>query len=101
MIETERRDRARRNETAMLNALARVGQVGVAESMGVSESKVSRFKNAELAEWASFLAACGLKVVPVEMRCFNPEKIGAILTLAKDNLARIDSAEQLTWEDPE
>jgi transcriptional regulator with XRE-family HTH domain len=93
--------RARKNGAAVLHAFGRVGQVAVAEALGISESTVSRLKNSELEQWASLLAALGLKVVPVEMRCFNPEKIGAILTLAKDNLANITGPEGLTWEDPE
>lgn len=96
--------RARKNEAQILQRLLRIGQSVVAQRMGVSESKVSRFKNGELAEMAAFLAALGLKVVPEDVKCFEPKKIGAILELAKAHLQSIHSAAELTIredEDPE
>lgn len=80
--------------------LLQVGQNVVAERMGVSESKVSRFKNGELAEMAGFLAAIGLKVVPETVKCFEPTKIEAILTLAKAHLAGIEGHAGLSFEEP-
>lgn len=101
-------ERARKNLAAILTRLSSAGQARAAEAIGVSESTISKMKSkqgdarsSDLELLAGLLAYCGLKVVPVEMRCFNPEKIGAILTLAKDNLANIAGPEQLSWEDPE
>lgn len=91
-------ERSRKNATAILQGLATVGQVKAAELTGQSETKVSRFKTTDLDEVAAILAACGLKCVPIEMQCFAPEKVQALLTLAKDHLAAIERPEQLTWE---
>lgn len=96
---THRSERSRKNERTILQHLARHGQNVVAEKMGISESKVSRFKNGELAEMAGFLAAIGLKVVPEEVKCFEPKKIDAILELAKAHLNQIECSSGLSFED--
>lgn len=96
-----RTETARKNEQLVLQSLARVGQVRVAEAMGVSESTVSRYKNGELAQLAGFIAALGLKVVPTEYRCMDPEKNKALLTLAKAYLRDIEHPNQLSDDDPE
>jgi hypothetical protein len=56
--------KARKNETALLHALAETSQVKVAARMGVNESTISRMKDGEIAKIAAFAAACGLKLVP-------------------------------------
>lgn len=96
---THRSERSRKNERTILQHLVRHGQNVVAERMGISESKVSRYKNGELAELAGFLAAIGLKVVPEEAKCFEPKKINAILELAKAHLSTINSANELSFDD--
>lgn len=73
-------------------------QAAIAVAMGVSESTVSRLLSDHLDKLAHVLALAGLKVVPAEMQCYHPEKIGALLTLARDHLASIERADQLTWE---
>lgn len=94
-------ERSRKILALIFQRLSSAGQARVAEAVGVSESTISKMKAGDLELVSRILSYCGLKVVPVEMRCFNPEKIGAILTLAKDNLANISGPEALTWEDPE
>ena len=91
-------ERSRKNASAILQGLATVGQVRAAELSGLSETKVSRFKTTDLDEVSAILAAAGLKCVPFSMQCFAPEKVQALLTLAKDHLAAIERPEQLTWE---
>ncbi len=91
-------ENARKNERAILQGLARVSQTKVAELMGASETKVSRFKGADLEEIGALLAACGLKAVPNDMQCFPREKVNALLTLARDHLQQIEHPEQLSWE---
>ena len=66
--------------------------------MGVSESTVSRVKSEQLEAVCALIAHLGLKVVPVEMQCFPAEKVGALLTLARDHLAQIEKPEQLIWD---
>jgi hypothetical protein len=91
-------ERARKNQTVILQALADVSQTRVADLMGTSETTVSRLKSKDLDEIAAFVAACGLKCVPCAMQCFSPDKVQALLTLAKDHLASIERPDQLTWE---
>jgi Bacteriophage CII protein len=91
-------ERARKNHQAILNALASVGQVRLAESMGVSEATVSRWKGEQSEQCARALSALGLKCVPIEMRCFDPKKVDAILELAKSHLADIEKSDQLAWD---
>lgn len=58
-----RAELANKNETAILRALACIGQKAVAESLGVSESAVSRMKSGgELAKTADLLAVLGLEL---------------------------------------
>jgi len=89
---------ARKNERAILLGLSKVTQTKVAELMGVSDTKVSRFKGPDLEEIGALLAACGLKAVPSDMQCFPREKVHALLTLARDHLQQIEHPEQLIWD---
>lgn len=73
---------ARRNHTTILRSLAAVSQAKAAELLGVSESKVSRFKDNGLEEVAALLAAAGLKVVDIDMQCFDPEYVRALRVMA-------------------
>ena len=59
---------ARKNERAVLHALASCGQRYVAEVSGISESRLSRMKDGGLEELCVALAAAGLKVVPADAR---------------------------------
>lgn len=73
--------------------------VAIASAMGVSESTVSRLKNEHLESLCELLAHAGLKIVPVEVKCFPAEKIAALLTLAKAHLDSIESADEMIWEE--
>lgn len=53
---------ARKNQTALLNALAEVGQEDVAALMGVDASTISRFKG-QIEFVAAFIAALEKKMV--------------------------------------
>ena len=89
---------ARKNERTVLQAFSRVSQARIAEQLGVDDSKISRFKDGGLEQAAALLAACGLKVVPIEMQCFPQDKIHALLTLARDHLMQMEHPEQLSWD---
>lgn len=69
--------------------------IAVAASMGVSESTVSRIKTERLEEVALFLAVLGLKVVPAEFKCVNPDAY-AFLTATHEKVMRL--APQLIWD---
>ena len=89
---------ARKNERTVLQAFSRVSQARIAEQLGIDDSRVSRFKDGGLEQAAALLAACGLKVVPIEMQCFPQEKVHALLTLARDHLMQMEHPEQLSWD---
>jgi hypothetical protein len=92
-------ERARKSAVTILRAMQEPGrQVAIATAAGVSESTISRFKSEQIDQFCVFLAHAGLKVVPVEMQCFQPEKIQALLTLAKDHLRAIQTPDQLIWD---
>ena len=100
-MKPEIQPRAHKNESVVLNTLQRVTGKAVAEKMECSETTVSRFKNGELTEWAAFLAALGLKIVPEAMKCFDPKEIDAVLLFARRYMSDIKDADQLTWDDDE
>jgi DNA-binding transcriptional regulator YdaS (Cro superfamily) len=92
-------ERARKNLQSIFRALSSVGQARLAEAMNVSEASVSRWKTEQAEHCARALSALGLKVVPIEMRCFDPKKIDAILQLAKAHRAEIEGADRLAWDE--
>ena len=76
----------RKNETAIRNALASVGQERVAEVINVSPSTMSRWVTSDVARVAAILAALGLKAVPTSEPTVDPEKLRSIAMLARDQL---------------
>ena len=91
-------ERARKFESLILHRLSSVGQCAVALDLETSESTISRMKkDGDIARFAKLVECLGLKVVPADMKCFNPKDIDAILHQAKNWLQHVESAEQL-WE---
>lgn len=89
-------ERARKTVQLVLQRLQEPGTgVAVAAAMGVSESTVSRLKTGHLEELALMLATLGLKVVPTEYKCVNPEAY-AFLTSTHEKIMRV--APGLIWE---
>ncbi len=78
-----RAELANKNEAAILRALARIGQKAVAESLGVSESAVSRMKSGgELVKTAELLAALGLELHEVGSLHMRREVADSLRVLA-------------------
>ena len=92
-------ERARKIVALIFQRLSSVGQATLAEALGTSDPTISRWKTEQVEFTAKALAALGIKVVPLEMRCFDPQQISAILVLAKERLSQIENADQLAWED--
>lgn len=90
--------RARKSYSYLMQKLASVGNLAVAEAIGVDESTISRMKPEKFQEFARILAVLDLKVVPNEMKCFDEKEIGAILQLARSRMVDIESVEQLEWD---
>jgi|11_taG_2_1085331.scaffolds.fasta_scaffold46163_2 GTP:adenosylcobinamide-phosphate guanylyltransferase len=90
--------RARKFESLILQRLSSVGQCAVAKELDTSESTISRMKkDGDIERFSKLMEVLGLKVVPADMKCFNPKDIDAILHQAKNWLRHVESAEQL-WE---
>ena len=95
-LSAEQTGTARKINATLLQRLASVGQNRVATALGQSESTVSRWKDGELEKLASLLAVLGLKVVPVNQKCFDPQYIEALRMLARQALD--EPAHALEWE---
>ena len=95
MSETTPSDRAKKAHSLVLQRMAGATQAAVATAMGVSESTVNRIKTERLEEVVLLLAHLGLKVVPTDFRCVNPEAY-AFLTSTHERVMR--EAPQLIWD---
>jgi Bacteriophage CII protein len=91
--------RARKNQAIVLQRLASVGLEPVAAYVGVDESTVSRWKGKEIPLLAKALARAGLKIVPVELRCYREAEIESLLTLARARLHNLENANALAEDD--
>ncbi|MDP3273422.1 CII family transcriptional regulator [Limnobacter sp.] len=99
-VSAELKDRSRKNQAVILQAIGRTGQQVAADCIGTSVSTVSRWQSSEetkmgLENIALLLAAIGLKVVPKDMKCFPAHEVQALFTLAKAHLARAENIESM------
>ena len=92
-------ERARKNFAVVMQRLASVGMRDAAEYAGIDESTVSRWKEKTINQFSRMLAKLGLKIVPVEMRCYNPKDIEAVFHQAQCWMNHINSADRLVYED--
>lgn len=88
-------ERAQQAQTMVLQRLATATQSATAAAMGVSESTINRIKTERMEEVLLMLAHLGLKVVPAEFRCVDPEAY-AFLTRTHERVMR--QAPQLIWD---
>lgn len=88
-------DLARKNESAILQAMARTSQTRIAEQLGLNESQISRYKDGDLQRAAALMAACGLKVNPADAVLYERDIAHALTTLARDRLQGIAGPEEL------
>jgi hypothetical protein len=87
---------ARKGVQLALQRLQESGKAGaVAVAMGLSDSTVSRIKTERLEEVLLLIAHLGLKVVPADFRCVNPEAY-AFLTSTHERVMR--EAPHLIWD---
>ncbi len=96
-------DRARKNSSMILRAIAERGSNAAAEGWGVSASRFCHMKNDKdhpLTECvAGMLAALGLKVVPDRMQCFDPEYVEHLRALAQLGLRQPSADQVLEWDE--
>lgn len=95
MTEKTPAERAKQAHTLVLQRLAATTQVALSAAMGTSESTINRIKTERLEEVLLALAHLGLKVVPAEFKCVDPEAY-AFLTRTHERVMR--QAPQLIWD---
>ena len=89
-------ERARKIVSAVRGRLKEAEtQAAIAAATGQSPATVHRLLNDHLEGFASVLAHLGLKVVPAEFKCIDPDAF-AFLTSTHERVMR--KAPQLVWE---
>lgn len=93
---------ARRNARLIGDRLSEAGIQPVADFAGIGKSTVHSWGSENRDALGRMLAFLGLKVVPVNMRCYDPEEVAALFAFAKKHMHRMQSADDLSFdEDPE
>lgn len=90
-------ERARKIESAVLQGLASQGQVTAAKALGVSESAISRLKDGQIHVVAQLLAYLGLKVVPEQVKCVDPEVAHAMFKIYSAAIDRMADPTELLY----
>jgi hypothetical protein len=78
---------SRKSQTEILRRLASAGQNAAANSIGKSETWVSRFASDQLKTFTDLLSALGLKVVPADHRCYSADYIEHLHYFARLGMA--------------
>ena len=92
-------ERARKNARILGKHIEAAGIEPTAAFAGIGKSTVGAWFNENRDAMGKALAFVGLKVVPVDMRCYDPEQIEAIFTLAKTSVRRMRSADDLNFDE--
>ena len=93
-------ERARKASSVILQRVQRdATQAAVAAAMGVSESTISRLLSEHLDKLSLVLAHAGLKVVPVERVCVDPQMYEAMTRIASKAMADAETAQRLVCGD--
>lgn len=85
-------DRARKNSSMILRAIAERGSNAAAEGWGIKDHPLTECV-------AGMLAALGLKVVPERMQCFDPEYVEHLRALAQLGLRQPSADQVLEWDE--
>lgn len=73
----------KKNETAIKNALGRVGQTRIADLVGLSDTTISRWKDNDAEKVAGILAAAGLMVVSEDTPDIDAGYLAALEYIAR------------------
>ena len=90
---------ARKSLTLLLQRLASVGQNDAADAIKVSETLVSRLKSDHSENFTALLAALGLKIVPSEYRCYDPEHVEHLQYFARIGMRQEVEPLKLEWDE--
>lgn len=87
-------------------AIDATGQIAVAECINLDPTAITKMKSAQgtakhgdIERFCHLLAACGLKVVPANMKCYDAAKIDILFRLAKDNFQRLEEVDDFFHDD--
>ena len=88
-------------QSQILQSIEATGQSVVANCVGVDASTITRWKEGKgrIESICDLMAVLGLKVVPMDMQCYNPAKVEILWALAKDNLTRSQQVDDFFHED--
>ena len=98
-ISSATRERSRKFLALALQRVSSVGQRNIAEQLSTSESTISRLVSTELERVCQLLEVVGLKVVPQELKCYEPRKIAILHELAREYLNKMDAPDSLSFDD--
>lgn len=92
---------SRNMQSQILQGIDRETQGVVADCMNVDTSTITRWKEKDgrIASVCDLMAVLGLKVVPMDMQCYNPAKVEILWALAKDNLTRSQQVDDFFHDD--
>jgi hypothetical protein len=79
-------EKARKFHSLVLQKISAFGQRQMAEELKTSESTISRYVASDLERACGVLAVLGLKIVPTEVRMYEPRKVELLIELARDHL---------------
>lgn len=92
---------SRNMQSQILQGIKNNVQEDVADCMGVASSTVTHWKEKDKAieTVCNLMAIIGLKVVPMDMQCYNSAKVEILWALAKDNLVKSQQVDDFFHED--
>lgn len=88
---------ARKVHSKILRRLAERGQVNIGETLGRSETWVSRWKTDESEDAARVIDSLGFRLIDKDAPCYPPEHIEHLHYFARKGLEA--QAPELDWED--
>lgn len=98
-LSQEQLARSRKNLSEIMRCAAVIGQETLGAAIGKDSTTVSKmFSDGRIEQFATLLAAMGLKVVDEKYRCVDPNTLAALLHGHRQWLGSIESPEQLTWD---
>lgn len=92
---------SRNMQSQIMQGIAKTMPTVVADGIGVDTSTISRWQEdgKAIESVCKLMAIIGLKVVPMDMQCYNPAKVEILWALAKDNLVKSQQVDDFFHED--
>ncbi len=90
---------SRNMQSQILQGVDKRGQSVVADEIGVDSSTITRLKETHLSKLCDIMAVCGLKVVSMDMNCYQRDKVDMLFLLAKEHLTRMEQVDDFFHDD--